>query len=387
MALAYDTKNQGNTVVAGTPDTCTVALTIDATAKLIVVGIVTAINTAGRSGAPTWNTTETLTQVGSTVTGYKECQTEMWYLLSPVKTGAANIVVGCEGIVSGDIRVMASSYKGTTACVLDQSTSTNGGGAAIANPSLTLNNVPDGSVVVDILGDGYTSIPTANDGGTLLYSTDEGAWDTAGQYNITSIDCYNEANFDGNHQFNATLIAMGQTFTGQEVPLNYCKFWLLKTGTISGNAVAKLYAHTGTFGSTGVPTGEALATSDNFNVSSITTTASPITFTFSTPYTLVNGTKYCLVVEYSGSDATNKLQIADDVSTSTHPGNNISYGGSWAANNGYDTIFYACSNTNVSQTLSYTQSSDDVAMIMASFKESAPPPADVILKGVTYMES
>jgi len=99
----------------------------------------------------------------------------------------------------------------------------------------------------------------------------------------TAIDSYSESHQD----LAITLQAgggntkVGQSFTGDGNALNSCKFYLQKSGSPTGNAVATLYAHTGTFGTNGTPTGAALATSDNFDVSTLTTNLQLITFNFS----------------------------------------------------------------------------------------------------------
>jgi len=377
MALAYDTKNN----VAGS-GTITVPLTIDATAKVIVIGISAAANDANRAGgAPTWNTTETFTQIGSTITGYKECQAEMWYCI-PATTGTHNVSVPNTG--SDALNVIASAYKGATACVLDQSTSTNAGGAAGANPSCTLNNVPNGSAVVDCLADGYASVPTGNSD-TLLYALDNTAWNDAGQY-VISPQQFDICNY-ATHSiklYSGSIIANSQSFQGQAKTLDKVIFSFYKTLLPTGNIIVKLYDHSGTYGTSSVPTGGVLATSDSIDVSTFDGFNRDYTFTFSTPYTLSVGTNYCIVAEYTStfSNASNYVNQTGTTPTQ-HSGNLASYISSWTADSTYDLRFILFSY-NI--TLSYTQVSDDVAMIMASFKESAPW-VDTLLTGVTYMES
>ena len=86
-------------------------------------------------------------------------------------------------------------------------------------------------------------IPTAQD------------WHTEGHYNALA-DIYAGGN-----------PAVGQSFTGNGLILNSAEFYLKKKGSPTGNAVVKIYAHSGTYGTSSVPTGSALATSDNFDVS------------------------------------------------------------------------------------------------------------------------
>jgi len=52
------------------------------------------------------------------------------------------------------------------------------------------------------------------------------------------------------------------------------------------------------------------------------------------------GTKYCIVLEYSGGDGSNYIKWAGDVSSPTHGGNVAYYTSSWSASSGVDRIFY-----------------------------------------------
>lgn len=50
-----------------------------------------------------------------------------------------------------------------------------------------------------------------------------------------------------------TYPSQGQSFEGDGGTLNSCKFYLKRSATASGNTYAKVYAHTGTFGTDGTP--------------------------------------------------------------------------------------------------------------------------------------
>jgi hypothetical protein len=141
--------------------------------------------------------------------------------------------------------------------------------------------------------------------------------------------------------FSATLTEAGQSFTpSSSGNLLTVKFSLDKANSPTGNAVAKLYNHSGTYGTNGKPTGTALATSDNFDVSTLTTTASLITFNFSTTVALSSGTNYFITVEYTGADATNYIRLYTDNATSPHSGNTATKtSGVWSSNNVIDCIF------------------------------------------------
>ena len=127
---------------------------------------------------------------------------------------------------------------------------------------------------------------------------------------------------------------------GNGSSLDHVNFRLGKSGSPVGSVVARLYAHTGTFGGGGTPTGAVLATSTNTVDASTLGTVSPVTFNFS-PFTLTNGVSYCITMEVvetdfgaSGSVVTG-LDISDIV-----PGNRASKNTSavWAGTTG-DLVF------------------------------------------------
>jgi hypothetical protein len=83
----------------------------------------------------------------------------------------------------------------------------------------------------------------------------------------------------------------------------------------TGLLYAKLYAHTGTYGTTGTGTGAALATSNPIDITTIST-SSPLgrvntTFTFpdGQKYVLANGTNYVIGVQYTGTGVVNPVSI------------------------------------------------------------------------------
>lgn len=107
----------------------------------------------------------------------------------------------------------------------------------------------------------------------------------------------------------------------------------------TGNLTAKLYAHSGTLGSSSVPTGAALATSVNIDVSKLTTSYQTIEIGFNTQYEMAASTNYCIAIEYTGGDASNYVHV-EGASTGTHAGNRSSFASaSWTASAGSDLNF------------------------------------------------
>lgn len=134
--------------------------------------------------------------------------------------------------------------------------------------------------------------------------------------------------------------AFGQCFTAIDCVLHSFKFLMRKFASPTGSAVAKLYAISGTYGTNAIPTGSVLATSDNFDVSTLTTTYTLVEFLFTgeQKILLTNTTKYYAVIEYSGGNDTDFL-VGGLGTASPHGGNNAYYAGSWTADNQFDMEF------------------------------------------------
>lgn len=132
---------------------------------------------------------------------------------------------------------------------------------------------------------------------------------------------------------NGTITGQGQSFAnGTNAQYLTRAFFQLKTvGAPTGNVVAKLYAHSGSFGSSSVPTGGALATSNNVAITTLTSSYSTVEFYFATPYEMAASTNYVIAVEYSGGGVSDYIDVRGLAGTGTHAGNRSSNTGSWAA--------------------------------------------------------
>lgn len=136
--------------------------------------------------------------------------------------------------------------------------------------------------------------------------------------------------------------AAGQAFTGNGEKLRSARFSIKRVGSPTGNVVAKLYANTGTFGTTGKPTGSALATSTTIDITTLASDSyNLIPFNFDGTYRMVNGVNYVIVIEYStGGDASNNLSVSFTFAGG-HAGNPSFFNGSsWTALGSGDITFY-----------------------------------------------
>lgn len=124
--------------------------------------------------------------------------------------------------------------------------------------------------------------------------------------------------------------------------LHHVDFYAYRALSPSGDATATLYAHSGTYGSSSVGTGTALATSDAVTATSIGTSAGWVTFTFTgaNKYALAGAdTKYVLCMEFAGGTTTDNLRCGADWTSPTHGGNYASYYSSWSYDAGGDVLF------------------------------------------------
>lgn len=171
------------------------------------------------------------------------------------------------------------------------------------------------------------------------------------------IDHYSETNQSAGTSLQDTagmdVSGVGQSFTGNGYPIVSCAFYLKATGSPTGNAVAKIYAHTGTFGTSSAPTGTALATSDPLDVSTLTGSYVLTRFSFPTAQqiTLVDGTNYVVTIEYSAGSGGNTVEVGSDSSSPSHDGNGTKYFSSLWNTDTVDYCFYV--NEAARQQVSY----------------------------------
>ncbi len=155
------------------------------------------------------------------------------------------------------------------------------------------------------------------------------------------VDSWSESNVDGDEELGGSVYpnGLGQSFTAAAGKLTRVRLYLKKTGTPSGSAVVKLYPHSGTYGTSSVPTGAALATSEPFEVSFLTTSYQLIDFDFTDEFALVASTQYVWAIEYANGDLSNFVSVGTGLGGG-HGGNLSRLNGSWVAASGPDLAFY-----------------------------------------------
>jgi len=202
------------------------------------------------------------------------------------------------------------------------------------------------------------------------------------------IDSYSETNQDDNYSFYAgSNTQIGQSLNGTGRTLDYAQLYLKKVNSPTGTIKVEIYAHSGTYGAGGIPTGAVLATSGTINSADLTTSYALVMFTFTgaNKISIDNGTKYFLVlngvsITGGGSDY---VAMGRDSSSASHGGNVASYFSStWNAIHvsTSDICFYIYGDVGASPSLSpsLSPSITPSSSISSSPSPSIPPPMMVL---------
>lgn len=139
----------------------------------------------------------------------------------------------------------------------------------------------------------------------------------------------------------SNLEEISQSFTGDGNYITRIKIATLLGADCPGNITAKIYAHSGTFGTSSVPTGSSLADSTPIYSGDLSSTKTEITFDFPNPYKTTNTTKYCLVIHFDGGTTGKFIQVSTDTSSPSHGGNFATRNppSAWVAQSGTDMCF------------------------------------------------
>lgn len=164
---------------------------------------------------------------------------------------------------------------------------------------------------------------------------------------VTLLDSYDSSYYDSNvfieNAENGSYL--GQSFLNPTLAyLDSVKFMLAKSNSPTGNAVVRIYEMIGTFGTDSKPTGSPLATSENFDVSTLTTSVALVTFSFigANQIILNADSHYVAVIEYTGASGANHVILGVDFTTLTADGN-FSFsddGLVWSSDDETDCPFY-----------------------------------------------
>ena len=219
-------------------------------------------------------------------------------------------------------------------------------------PSVSHTDLTEGSIAISAFGADDNDIPyTISTDAIEIFNNNVTDTGGAGGIRATVIDKYEDSSGSYSiYQIDDIQTGIAQSFTGTNNDLTWASFMLRKNNSPTGNIYAKLYAHTGTYGTSSEPTGSALATSTAISLADITSGGGLVIFEFLTPYTLTNGTKYTITIESTDCDSINYVGVQSKFS-GTHAGNLAKYSsGSWTADNTYDMIFNVFESMTISGT-------------------------------------
>lgn len=182
-------------------------------------------------------------------------------------------------------------------------------------------------------------------------------------------DSYSETNRDSDAVIGGgSGTSIGQSFTGNGGTLTSAQFFLSKSGTPpSGLMAVRIYAHAGTFGTNGTPTGSSLALSGTVNITTLTATPTLTTFTFTgvNEITLTATTKYFVVLQYG--EGLNDLLVGIDTTSPGHGGNY--WDDSILDEAGRDVCFYV--NTQPTPLLNKISGTDGGFVVSDTFNDNA----------------
>ena len=141
---------------------------------------------------------------------------------------------------------------------------------------------------------------------------------------------------------NATVTGVGQSFSvgaNAVMPIR-ARFQLKKLGLPTGAITCNVYTHSGTFGTSSIPTGATLIATATFEAADLTTAYQEIEFEFpvSPVIELSASTNYVVSLEKAVGDGSNHVLIDGDT-TGTHAGNRSTEVGTWSADAAEDIAF------------------------------------------------
>jgi hypothetical protein len=154
----------------------------------------------------------------------------------------------------------------------------------------------------------------------------------------TSVASYSESNQDSDvNLYTGYMIKRSMQFTATAGELSRARFYLKKSGSPTGNVYCELYADGGV-----LPTGSALATSQNVATSDIGTSYAVVDFEFWDEYTMSAATEYWIAVCYDGGDSSNYIIVGADGSSPSGDLAAAMASSTWAA----DIVYAYCHYVN-----------------------------------------
>jgi hypothetical protein len=258
-----------------------------------------------------------------------------------VRTGAADIafrrLIGISrdfGFGYSEFNIAATSRGNNVLSFGHTSDLNNATAAATVKGWTTITNTTEGYALLDVNNDTtdepyYSEWNIAAMGINDLYER---------MKYLTQEPVSEDTNADTGSAFqlgNATITGQAQSFSNgvnATVPLK-ATFNLRKVGSPTGAITCNVYAHSGVFGSSSVPTGATLLASSTFEAADLTTTYQTIEFGFPVVpiVELTASTNYVVALEKAVGDGSNYVEIEGLATTGSHAGNRSQEVGTWSA--------------------------------------------------------
>jgi hypothetical protein len=243
-----------------------------------------------------------------------------------------------------------------------------GNGTAALFTNSDLNNTNNDATIAALtaitnVSEGYTTIDLNNGNGAQPYYSD---WDYGGEtvnevyergkwYQQAAVEEDQGQSGDSGADFtidNATILGQAQSFdpgANDEMLTRIDVRLKIGGGSPTGDITCELRAHSGTFGTSSIPTGAALATSEPIDAAKLESSYRTYKFLFNTAssiesgqdnhYDLQTGTDYVAVFLHPNGDATNYVAIEGDTTSPTHDGNQSDLTGTtWTPASGEDLV-------------------------------------------------
>ncbi len=147
---------------------------------------------------------------------------------------------------------------------------------------------------------------------------------------VVTIDKYEFPEEDEGLTFTSSFKKIGFSFTGIGGKITVAKLKFAKSSSFAGTLQVKIFAHTGTYGTSSLPTGDALDTSTrvlDMSEVPIATTVQMFSFPFAGDLVLEKGVHYCLLGELTSTEVNTSTRILYIIASTNlgHNGNSFAY--------------------------------------------------------------
>jgi hypothetical protein len=250
-----------------------------------------------RTGVTSWAnlTTVEFTSMTGTVGDYR-----YYRIFITANNGGPNCgIVELELMEADTSEVLGDAYTGTSATINDMLHAVSQAVSTVSDNRMTEAQTEAITDAEFEATGGFTAGTTSSlFRGTTLYTTDDESNPSVDQYSLNFTGELGD-NMFGRVDANQSIGQIFQSTSDDE--LHSAKMFIKTVGSPTDNVVLKLYSVTGSVGSE-LPNA-LLATSDVVAASAMSSSYAEHTFTFSTTVNMVDGTKYAMVCDRSGSDS------------------------------------------------------------------------------------